>query len=147
MMAFVLYPLLNRRLACCCLLSLLLACLCAPGAALAQDAQFTQYFASPLNVNPANTGFFDGDYRLAVNERRQWWSVGDSYTTTSLQADIKLNQPDQYNNNVLALGLSGIFEHSLGGTLTSNWYSVSLAYHKSLDYEGRQTLALGLQGS
>lgn len=51
-------------------------------ASFAQDPHFSQYFASPLSLNPACTGFFDGDLRLAVNERRQWYNVGSGYNTT-----------------------------------------------------------------
>lgn len=37
----------------------------------AQDQHFTQFFASPLTLNPALTGTFDGKYRLAFIYRDQ----------------------------------------------------------------------------
>jgi hypothetical protein len=37
---------------------------------LAQDPNFSQFFASPLTLNPALTGKFDGSFRLAGNYRK-----------------------------------------------------------------------------
>jgi len=112
---------------------------------IAQDPHFTQYFASPLTLNPANTGFFDGDYRFAVNERQQWWNVGASYNTTSISADLKIINDHIPEFDTFGIGFSGIFDKSLNGALQSNYISVSSAYHKSLASEGSQTLAVGFQ--
>ena len=43
--------------------------------ALAQDPHFTQYFTSPLTLNPALTGLVQGDLRFAANYRQQWAST------------------------------------------------------------------------
>lgn len=111
----------------------------------AQDPHFTQYFASPLSLNPANTGFFDGDLRVALNQRQQWGNVGYKYNTTSISLDAKLMQNRIPEDDILAVGLSGVFDASLNGALKSNFISASAAYHKSLDDGGRQRLSLGLQ--
>jgi hypothetical protein len=37
-----------------------------------QDIHFSQYYASPLSLNPANTGNYDGDWRLMNSYRQQW---------------------------------------------------------------------------
>lgn len=52
-----------------------------------QDIHFSQFDLSPLNLNPANTGLFDGTYRFAGNYRNQWRSVTVPYSTFSLSAD------------------------------------------------------------
>jgi type IX secretion system PorP/SprF family membrane protein len=111
----------------------------------AQDPHFAQYFASPLSLNPANTGFFDGDMRFAINERQQWFNVGYTYNTTSVSADVKLFKDRIPLFDTFSLGLSGIFEQSLNGALQSSYVSISGAYHKSLAESGRQTLGLGIQ--
>lgn len=111
----------------------------------AQDPHFSQYYASPLTLNPANTGFFDGDLRVALNERQQWWNVGYNYNTTSASADLKLFKEHIPLFDNFAVGFSGIFENSINGALQSNFLSLSSAYHKSLAYEGSQTLGLGIQ--
>ncbi|MES1226414.1 MAG: type IX secretion system membrane protein PorP/SprF, partial [Bacteroidota bacterium] len=50
-------------------------CLLLGTAALAQDPNFSQFFASPLTLNPALTGKFDGVYRVAGNYRNQWPTI------------------------------------------------------------------------
>ena len=51
------------------LLSTLTIIVCMSSATLAQDPNFSQFFASPLTLNPALTGKFDGLYRIAGNYR------------------------------------------------------------------------------
>jgi hypothetical protein len=36
------------------------------GMVYVQDPHFYQYFSSPLTLNPANTGNFDGPYQVAA---------------------------------------------------------------------------------
>ena len=54
--------------------------------AFAQDPQLSQYYNSPLTLNPAlaGTGI---DTRVGVNYRLQWPSLGDPYSTFSAWAD------------------------------------------------------------
>ncbi len=62
--------------------TVLLLCIC--GTVLqGQDIHFAQYYNSTLNLNPALTGVFSGDYRLTGNYRSQWESVPVSYLTFS----------------------------------------------------------------
>ena len=53
----------------------------------AQDIHFSLWDMSPLNLNPAMTGQFDGDYRFNGNHRNQWSSVTVPFTTYSLSGD------------------------------------------------------------
>ncbi len=52
----------------------------------AQDPQFSQFYASPLYLNPALTGSTDRG-RVGVNYRNQWPSLTHSFTTISAYAD------------------------------------------------------------
>lgn len=54
---------------------------------LGQDIHFSQFYNSPLNLNPAMIGVFDGDYRFVANQRTQWSSVTTPYSTFGLSAD------------------------------------------------------------
>jgi len=49
---------------------------------------FSQYYFSPLTLNPANTGNYDGDYRFFANYRSQWREIGESYDTYSAGGDF-----------------------------------------------------------
>jgi Type IX secretion system membrane protein PorP/SprF len=44
----------------------------------AQDPQFVQFYASPLQLNPAMTGVHPGKWRVIANYREQWNSILDS---------------------------------------------------------------------
>src|SRR5213075_1704878 len=54
---------------------------------IAQDPNFSQFFASPLTLNPALTGKFDGVYRIAINYRNQWPTINNAFTTATISFD------------------------------------------------------------
>src|ERR671926_1161622 len=75
--------------------------------ATAQDPNFSQFFASPLTLNPALTGKFNGDLRVAGNYRNQWPTINNAYTTYTLSADggiLKSRIPefDQFGIGIMA---------------------------------------------
>lgn len=58
----------------------------------AQDPRYTQYYNSPLRLNPAMAGAFDGLWRVGANFRTQWGSVmggPNAYYTYALGAELK----------------------------------------------------------
>ncbi|HKK73457.1 MAG TPA: PorP/SprF family type IX secretion system membrane protein [Saprospiraceae bacterium] len=58
----------------------------------AQDIHFSQFYMSPLNLNPAMTGVMNCNIRLAANYRNQWASVlrSNSFRTYSVSYDQKI---------------------------------------------------------
>jgi type IX secretion system PorP/SprF family membrane protein len=56
---------------------------------IAQDIHYSIWDMSPMNLNPAMTGQFDGDYRFDGNHRSQWKSVTTPYSTFSFSGDSK----------------------------------------------------------
>jgi type IX secretion system PorP/SprF family membrane protein len=100
---------------------------------VAQDLHFSQYFNSPLLVNPANTGFIpDGDYRLGVNYRKQWASVtSNPYRTFSVFADGQLFG-DRLENGWVGVGGSILRDVAGTGNLTSTKTFGSIAYHQAV---------------
>src|SRR3954471_19404848 len=65
---------------------------------IAQDIHFSQFNRSPLNLNPANTGLFDGDFRFSGIHRNQWKSVTVPYKTFSGAFDMSTPFPNAENN-------------------------------------------------
>jgi type IX secretion system PorP/SprF family membrane protein len=63
-------------------------CVWAPVALFAQDIHFSQYYFSPLSLNPANTGNYKGDFRLFGNYRSQWRNLDKGYDTYSAGGDM-----------------------------------------------------------
>lgn len=114
---------------------------------LAQDPKFSQYFASPLTLNPAYTGFFDGDYRFAVNTRQQWGNMGDPYNTYSVSGDLKLVEDENFTNSFFSIGLSGLFDESFNKALKSQYISASFSYYQYLDVQHKFKFGLAPQVS
>jgi len=56
-------------------------CLLPSAFCLAQDIHFAQLSETPLLLNPALTGEYDGFYRGILNYRNQWLSMGKPYST------------------------------------------------------------------
>lgn len=52
-----------------------------------QDIHFSQMMETPLFVNPANTGFFNGYFRAIANYRNQWSPMGKPYQTVGVSLD------------------------------------------------------------
>lgn len=59
----------------------------------AQDIHFSQFYMSPLNLNPAMTGVMNCTKRAVINYRNQWApSLGsNAYNTQSASYDVKLS--------------------------------------------------------
>ncbi len=62
------------------------------GGLQAQDIHFSQFYLSPLNLNPAMTGVMNCNIRLVANYRNQWSSVlrSNAYSTYSVSYDQKI---------------------------------------------------------
>ena len=58
----------------------------------AQDPHFSQFFASPLTLNPAFTGKFNGTVRVAGNYRNQWPEINRAYVTNTASVDFQIMQ-------------------------------------------------------
>ncbi len=58
----------------------------------AQDIHFSQFYMSPLNLNPAMTGVMNCNIRLVANYRNQWASVlrNNSFRTYSVSYDQRI---------------------------------------------------------
>jgi len=65
---------------------LALTILVCPQQASAQDAQFSQFYASPLYLNPAFAGS-TGQTRVGINYRNQWPSVPASFQSSNVFID------------------------------------------------------------
>ncbi len=70
----------------------------------AQDPVFSQFYQAGNAINPALSGMFQGEYKLSVSYRDQWYSLlgfQSSYKTAYVSFDYKF---DPNKKNVFALG-------------------------------------------
>ena len=116
-------------------------------AANAQDPHFSQFFASPLTLNPALTGKFDGTLRVAGNYRNQWPAFNNVYTTSTLSVDFPIFKKRLPDYDTWGIGILALTDKAGGGVLTNNYLGVSTSYHKALDEDGFQQLGISFQGT
>ena len=69
-----------------------LACIMCVKSVSAQDIHFSQFYMSPLNLNPALTGVMNCNTRMVVNYRNQWATAlkSNAYNTYSASYDQKI---------------------------------------------------------
>jgi type IX secretion system PorP/SprF family membrane protein len=116
-------------------------------AAQAQDPNFSQFFASPLTMNPAMTGKFSGLYRIAGNYRNQWPTINQAFTTSTASIDAAILKDNIPEFDQLGVGFMGFTDRSGNNVLQYNYLSFSTAYHKALDENGDHQIGIGFQGT
>lgn len=99
------------------------------GKLIAQDIHFSQYYASPLSLNPSNTGNFDGDWRFTNNYRSQWRALSIPFRTISIGFDRQI----WIHSEKLSAGVYVINDKSGPAGLTVNKIYLSGAWHKTLN--------------
>src|SRR5450432_1084884 len=128
-------------------LQILISILFLTNVIFAQDPSFSQFFASPLTLNPALTGKFDGTLRVAGNYRNQWPTVNKAYITSTVSMDFPIFQDQLQQGDRLGLGIMAMTDKTANGILTSNFFAVSTAYHKTIDENGLHQISVGFQGT
>lgn len=113
----------------------------------AQDPHFSQFFASPLTLNPAFTGKFDGTLRVAGNYRNQWPAFNNVYTTSTLSVDFDILKSRLPDYDTWGIGILALTDKAGSGVLTNNYLAVSTSYHKALDEDGFKQIGIGFQGT
>jgi type IX secretion system PorP/SprF family membrane protein len=113
----------------------------------AQDPNFSQFFASPLTLNPALTGKFDGVFRVAGNYRNQWPTINNAFTTATISMDAGILRNTIPDYDQFGVGIMAFTDKSGNGVLQNNFLALSTAYHKALDENGFHQIGLGFQGT
>jgi type IX secretion system PorP/SprF family membrane protein len=96
-----------------------------------QDPSFSQFFSSPLNINPALTAHINEKWRVISNYRNQWITPTSPYKTGTVSMDSKIfqNTPGNYVDENTRIGIGGMmmFDEAMGGVLKSNYGSFNLS--------------------
>lgn len=110
--------------------------LIAAGNSNAQDPNFSQFFSSPLNINPALTANINADWRAISNFRDQWIGPSSPYVTGTISYDSKIFQnkiPNvEEDGNVFGIGGMLMFDRAMGGIVKSSYASLDLSYNVKL---------------
>jgi type IX secretion system PorP/SprF family membrane protein len=119
------------------ILFLVLISFAMPSISVAQDARFSQFYNSPLNLNPAMIGVYNGGHRVVVNYRDQWNSflAPEPFRTYSVSYDMRKNvNRDDY----IAFGVSAMHDEAGTSLFNQNRGNLGLSFIKQLS-GGRNT--------
>jgi type IX secretion system PorP/SprF family membrane protein len=128
------------------ILSLFIALFCTISL-FGQDKHFSQFYATPIALNPAMSGLMEGRYRIGVNYRDQGRGTLDfPMRTFAGSFDLKFDVPtqSQYKDSY-GVGLLFYSDRVSGFDFNTTNMSVAGAYHKALNLESNQYLSLGFQ--
>ncbi|MCC6410801.1 MAG: PorP/SprF family type IX secretion system membrane protein [Saprospiraceae bacterium] len=97
----------------------------------AQDPRFSQYYASPWNLNPALTGVFNGKWRATANYRDQWGSIVAPvpFRTYSAAFDARFNT---VRNDYASFGVGAMHDEAGTSRFEQNRMHLGGAYLKQL---------------
>lgn len=116
------------------------------GQSQAQDIHWTMFDMSPLTLNPANTGAYEGTFRVGGIYRSQWNSASSAtgFETPSFYVDAPILMIGK--RSWLAVG--GMIYSDEAGTLSQQTVSAmgSAAIHFGLNKKATSVLTIGLQG-
>jgi len=101
-----------------------------------QDHMYSQFFNSPLYLNPALTGQFEGDFRANLIYRNQFTSVPGSFNYLTASADLNIPQ--------FGGGVGLMITHSSEGTAYLSTNNISGLYSYSVRINDA-ILSFGLQ--
>lgn len=110
-----------------------------------QDIHFTQFDFSPITLNPAKTGDFNGTFRVSAIYRDQWRIAGSQgvFTTPAITYDMPLFRGIGERDWV---SIGGMVYSDGSGTpnLRTTSFIGSIAYHISLDKNRKNILSVGV---
>lgn len=111
----------------------------------AQDIHFSQFYASPLTLNPAMTGNLNGSYRLTAIYRNQYANIPAPYNTFAVSGDMSVLR-GMLRGDHAGVGIVAYNDKAGDGPLTNTTVLLSAAYHKSMDRFKAHNVSVGIQG-
>ncbi len=109
-----------------------------------QDLHYSQFYNSPMNYNPANTGIFNGDKRVTLSVRDQAGSVPVPWFTFTGQYDFKI-YPKRNDKYFWGLGFNYNYDRQGDSRLALNNINGAVSYSRILNTKNIITLG-GLIG-
>lgn len=109
-----------------------------------QDLHFSQFYSTPLMINPANTGRFKEDTRCSFIHRRQWAALNSDFISTAFSTDMNF-RTKWLKKDKIGVGLLFFHDDLAQGTIKTSSIYLSGAYHRMLDQQRRHRLSGGVQ--
>jgi type IX secretion system PorP/SprF family membrane protein len=109
------------------ILTIILAMAAAPSA-IGQDMHFSQFYSSPVTINPAATGAMKEDLRFTSFYRDQWRSLGSPYKTMLSSFDAKIFT-SRTKSNSFGLGMQVYSDKAGESRMGVSLANLSLSYN------------------
>jgi len=122
-----------------CIMYLVVSCWFVMGAN-GQDLHYSLFDMSPLNLNPANVGQFEGNYRFVGNHRHQWKAVTLPYSTYSAAIDAN----DIFNCSNVHAGLQINQDRAGDSRFNTFMVNTSVGYSKSINADSSLIISAAL---
>ncbi len=107
-----------------------------------QDVHFAQLSETPLLINPALTGLFDGHYRGTINYRNQWPAMGKPYSTFMASFDAPVKMKKKKGGYI---GAGAYFFSDKAGDSQFGTTQANLSVSAILPMNQTSTFSLGMQ--
>jgi type IX secretion system PorP/SprF family membrane protein len=115
-----------------------------PAIVIAQDPHFSQHSFTPLQINPAFTGVFDGKARVSNTYRSQWGGLGKGYKTLYFAADAPVGKA-QLKTRYFGVG-GMVYQDNAGHAgFKSTIIEGSLSFTMALDDQTDNFISIGFQ--
>ncbi len=110
----------------------------------AQDAHFSQFYASPITLNPAMTGLMNNCHRFVTNYRNQYPLLYNTYNSFAVSYDAALMR-GMMKNDFIGAGIMFLNDRQGDGSLNNMQIMGSFAFHKAVDPKGQVLISVGAQ--
>lgn len=128
--------------------SLLFSCfifLCS-SSLFSQDIHFSHFTMSPLTLNPALTGAYEGTFRVGGIYRDQWASILENqFRTPSIYVDAPIVRGFG-KKDWIGVGAYVLNDQAGSAALSNLTVMGSISYHLGMGAKGNTVLSLGVQG-
>ncbi|HXU26079.1 MAG TPA: PorP/SprF family type IX secretion system membrane protein [Bacteroidia bacterium] len=105
----------------------------------AQDIHFSQFWMTPLLLNPAQAGA-QQNLRGSIDYRNQWSSVAQPYSTGNLSFDMKLGKKDKKAFSGIGLNIS----QDKSGDAQLKTFQLSVSYACHIHINDKSTIGGGI---
>lgn len=115
----------------------------------AQDPHLSMFYSAPLQLNPALTGVFNGNYRVSALYRSQWGEIlkdeeagPTQFRTMTFAADFRI----PVGKNSVGIGVEALNDVAGESSFGTTRGGLAISYMQSLDKWSQHFLVVGLQG-
>jgi type IX secretion system PorP/SprF family membrane protein len=102
----------------------------------AQDPRFSQFYASPLELNPAMIGVYEGSWRFIANYRDAYSSILQDNAFRTFAASFDMRQPVQRKGDHFGFGISVLRDEAGEGDFVRTKANAGASFLKKLGGSG-----------